>query len=53
MLAVLQFNISSEHYSKQYLKRGVASSVKIKGLRDIPKNIPIKRDFQVRGELNM
>ena len=36
---------------KAISKRGVDLTDKIKELRDIPKTIPIKRDFQVRGEL--
>ena len=36
---------------KAISKRGIDVTVKIKELRNIPKNIPIKRDFQVRGQL--
>ena len=36
---------------KAISKKGIDVTVKIKELRNIPKNIPIKRDFQVRGEL--
>ena len=46
-VAVLQSNISKENYLKQYPKKGLNITDKIKGL----KNIPLKRDFQVRGEL--
>ena len=36
---------------KAISKKGMDVTFKIKELRNIPKNIPIKRDFQVRGEL--
>ena len=36
---------------KAISKKGIDVTVKIKELRNIPKNIPIKKDFQVRGEL--
>ena len=36
---------------KAISKKGIDVTVKIKELRNIPKKIPIKRDFQVRGEL--
>ena len=36
---------------KAISKKGIDVTVKIKELRNIPKNIPIKQDFQVRGEL--
>ena len=36
---------------KAISKKGIDVTVKIKELKNIPKNIPLKRDFQVRGEL--
>ena len=36
---------------KAISKKGIDITIKIKELKNIPKNIPIKRDFQVRGEL--
>ena len=36
---------------KAISKKGIDVTVKIKELGNIPKNIPIKQDFQVRGEL--
>ena len=36
---------------KAISKKGIDVTVKIKELRNIHKNIPIKQDFQVRGEL--
>ena len=36
---------------KAISKKGIDVTFKMKELRNIPKNIPIKRDFQVRGEL--
>ena len=36
---------------KAISKKGIDVTVKIKELRNITKNIPIKQDFQVRGEL--
>tara|TARA_Y100000589_G_scaffold183014_1_gene173355 strand:+ start:443 stop:664 length:222 start_codon:yes stop_codon:yes gene_type:complete len=38
---------------KAISKKGIDITVKIKELRKIPKTIPIKLDFQVRGELHV
>ena len=38
-------------FNKAINKRGFDVSRKIKKIKDVPNNIPIQRDFQVRGEL--
>lgn len=50
-VAVLRFDIIEGKLFKAISKKGIDVTFKIKELRNTPKNIPIKRDFQVRGEL--
>jgi len=50
-VAVLRLNIIEGKLFKAISKKGIDVTVKIKELRNIPKIIPIKRDFQVRGQL--
>ena len=38
-------------FNKAITRRGFDVSSKIKKIKDVPRNIPIQRDFQVRGEL--
>jgi len=38
-------------FNKAITKKGLDVSIKIKQIKNVPEWIPIKRDFQIRGEL--